>query len=159
MMMTNREYSTALRNRFYLNQPFAPAGKRCTCAGNPAIDEKGFHLLTCRHGGGNQKRHDALKGHLFRMLNHAGIGCTTEETNEWSRVGRDNRNLRPDISIAASQLYPRRTLLEITITHQLAGRNVTAQHSVQSKTKAIVQKKRWALTFDLLRKINKMSAK
>ena len=67
--------------------------KRCVNQCGKDVDDKGYHLLTCKFGGGPIRRHDHFLDSYYDMLRSVDLRCRKELTSQFE--GKQ----RPDIAV------------------------------------------------------------
>ena len=82
------------------------------------IDKQGYHLLTCKFGGGPIFRHDGYLDIYYNMLREVGFHCRKELTAQFQN------KQRPDIAVYDFH-EGKKLLLDITITHPWAQSNIS----------------------------------
>ena len=87
--------------------------KECVSQCKKVVDDKGYHLLTYKFGGGPLKRHDYFLDRSYDMLQSVDYRCRKELTPQFEEKQRPNHdiavyNYRDGINL----------LLDTTITHQ-----------------------------------------
>lgn len=74
---TNLQFRSAWASRLGLPCPISAAlaasRARCICAGHPLIDTRGYHLSTCKLGGGTILRHDIVNATAGYAALDAGV--------------------------------------------------------------------------------------
>ena len=73
LSFTNAEFQTAVALRLGVPIPLLREVRQCTCGAQP--DAEGYHLITCRQGGGATRRHDAITYAWVSMLRSVGYRC------------------------------------------------------------------------------------
>ena len=71
----SQEFVALLKYR--LGIPLYPPNSKCSECNQP-MDSLGDHSLSCHHGGGQTRRHDAVKMAIFRIAQAAGLGPILE---------------------------------------------------------------------------------
>ena len=95
---------------------------QCVAQCGQPIDIEGYHAMTCKWGGGPIKRHDSVLDCFYDMSKSLGFHCRKELTAQF-----ENKQ-RPDIAIY-NYKDGKKLLLDVTITHPLAKRSISASCS------------------------------
>ncbi|XP_062506125.1 uncharacterized protein LOC134182711 [Corticium candelabrum] len=87
------------------------------------IDKQGYHLLTCKFGGGPIFRHDRFLDNYYNMLQEVGFHCRKELTAQFQNKQCPN--------IAVYDFHEgKKLLLDITITHPWAQSNISGSSTM-----------------------------
>ena len=94
--------------------------KRCVNQCGKDVDDKGYHLLTCKFGGGSGiRRHDHFLDSYYDMLRSVDLRCRKELTSQFE--GKQ----RPDIAVY-NYRDGKKLLLDITVTHPWSKTNLSS---------------------------------
>ena len=131
LTLSNAQFRTAAFMRLEVSLPQLNNTKKCVSQCDKDVDDNGYHLLTCRFGGGPIRRHDHFMDSFYEMLRSVDLRCRKELTAQFQ--GKQ----RPDI---ADYNYRdgKKLLLDITITHvwfatNLSGSSEKAGFAASSK--------------------------
>ena len=92
--------------------------KKCINQCGKDVDQKGYHLLTCKFGGGPIRRHDHFLDSYYDMLRSVDFRCKKEITAQFE--GKQH----PDIAIY-NYRDGKKLLLDITVTHPWSKTNLS----------------------------------
>ena len=91
--------------------------KKCINQCGKDVDQKGYHLLTCKFVGGPIRRHDHFLDSYYDMLRSVDFRCKKEITAQFE--GKQ----RPDIAVY-NYRDGKKLLLDITVTHPWSKTNL-----------------------------------
>jgi hypothetical protein len=98
------------------------AGKKCDCARGSAVDARGYHLSTCKIGGGGITRHDTtLAGPVLAMVRNAGFVARVEITGLV-----DDSSQRMDLLVYDFNPDGSTATFDLTISHPAATQTTPA---------------------------------
>ena len=89
-----------------------------------SVDLYGYHLLTCKWGGGPIHRHHHLSDSLNDMFRSLGFRCKKELQNQF--LGKK----RPDVAVYDYN-QGKKLLLDMTVTHPWALHNIGSSKQYQ----------------------------
>ena len=116
--LSRAQFCTAAHMRLGAPLPDLSSIQKCTDNRGKSVDPHGYHLLTCKLGGGPIRRHDHLSDSLYDLLRYLGFRCKKELQNQFE--GKK----RPDVSFYEYH-QGKKLLLDMTVTHPWALHNIT----------------------------------
>ena len=123
LTMSNTEFRVASLLRLGAHLPALRSLDRCNPQCKQPLDNTGYHLLTCKWGGGIIRRHDRIVDCLFQMVTSVGLRCRKELTNQFA--GKE----RPDVAIYDYQ-DGKKLLLDVTVAHPQAKKYMSKSCSI-----------------------------
>ena len=118
LTLSNAQFRTAAFMRLGVSLPQLNNIKKCVSQCDKDVDDKGYHLLTCKFGGGPIRRHDHFMDSFYEMLRSVDLHCRKELTAQFQ--GKQ----RPDIAVY-NYRDGKKLLLDITITHVWSATNLS----------------------------------
>ena len=134
VIMSNDQFTAALRYRYCLRPLNHFAGSKCICG--KTLDEKGRHVATCcSHKSYRIDTHNYVVHEMNNILRYCGLWTKVEEKNIFASYA--DSNLRPDIVVYNAPSTLKSTLLlDVSITTPCLGSKGHAAKSVhQGKVK------------------------
>ena len=116
--LSHAQFCTAAFVRLGVSLPQLSKVHKCVPQCGQEVDDKGYHLLTCKFGGGPIRRHDHFLDCYYDMLRSIDFRCRKELTAQFR--GKQ----RPDIAVYNYQ-DGKKLLLDVTITHPWAKMNLS----------------------------------
>ena len=115
--LTNAQFCTAAYMRLGVSLPQLSSIKKCINQCGKDVDQKGYHLLTCKFGSGPIRHHDHFLDSYYDMLRSVDFCCKKEITAQFE--GKQ----RPDIAVY--NYHDGKLLLDITVTHPWSKTNLS----------------------------------
>ena len=116
--LSSAQFCTAAFMRLGAPLPALSSIQKCTANCGKSVDPHGYHLLTCKWGGGPIRRHDHLSDRLYDLFRSLGFRCKKELQNQFE--GKK----RPDVAVYDYH-QGKKLLLDMTVTHPWALHNIT----------------------------------
>ena len=107
------EFRIAALLRLGAEIPFLRDIDHCDCGA--AIDNDGYHTLTCARGSGAVRRHNAIQHTWINLLHSVNYLCDLEREHQF-----DDDNKRPDIGVFNFK-DGRKLLLDVSVIHPQSG--------------------------------------
>ena len=144
--LSNAEFCMASLLRLGASLPALRAIDTCIAQCGEPIDKFGYHLLTCKWGGGAIHRHDRGLDSVHQMLSSVGLRCRKDLIEQFE--GKQ----RPDIAVYDFD-NGKKLLLDITISHPWAqnyiGRSCTTARFAAAERDRIKNNKCLQMSNDL----------
>ena len=121
--MSNMDFRVASLLRLGAPLPELQALDNCIPQCKQPLDSSGYHILTCKWGGGIIRRHDHIADCLYKMLTSVGYRCRKELPDQF-----DGKQ-RPDVAVYDYK-DGKKLLLDVTIAHPAARKYISKSHSV-----------------------------
>ena len=121
--LSSAQFRTAALMRLGAPLPALSNIQKCTQNCGNSVDLYGYHLLTCKWGGGPIHRHDHLSDSLYDMFRSLGFRCKKELQNQF--LGKK----RPDVAVYDYN-QGKKLLLDMTVTHPWALHNIGSSKTI-----------------------------
>ena len=119
-----------------LDQPLSFPACISTCECGKPIDRSGYHLVTCKHGGGPTWAHNCVVSGWADCARDAGLSCRVKPHHEC--INNDNR---PDIIVALGTGTGESFDLDISLAHPWSS-EACRRASVEDSAAAIIREER-----------------
>ena len=116
--LTNAQFRTAAFMGIGVSLPQLSNIKKCINQCGKDVDQKGYHLLTCKFGGDPIRRHDHFLDSYYDMLQSADFRCKKDITAQFE--GKQCRDIT-DYNYRDGK----KLLLDITVTHPWSKTNLS----------------------------------